>query len=166
MPRKPDPLEPWMEDAIQLMIRKDLTLRQAAQQLGHEVTAQEGDNIQGRLRFQDALEHARLAYYAEVGSNPRLTVDALIGKVYLLAERLASEREDGKATEALFRLAKIRGWIAGEGGEQPSIVDLLARVLTQSDLDGLKEQAKKAEEQGQEFDLARAIVEMKTPKVN
>lgn len=166
MPRKPNPLEPWMEDAIQVMIRKDLTLRQAAQQLGHEVSVQEADNIQGRMRFQDTLDQARLAYYAEVGSNPRLTVDALIGKVYLLAERLASEREDGKATEALFRLAKIRGWIAGEGGEQPSTVEMLSRVLTQSDLDGLKEQAKQAEQQGKQFDLAKAIIEIKAPKVN
>lgn len=165
MPRKPDALEPWMFEAIALMVRQNLTLRQAAQQLGQEVTPQQADNILGRTRFQDSLEEARLKYYAEIGSNPRLTKDALIGKVYLLSERLASDREDAKASEALFRLAKIRGW-AGEGGEQPSVVDLLARLLTQSDLDRLRAEIKKAEEQGQEFDLARAIVEIKTPKVN
>lgn len=174
MSRKPDALEQWQLDAIELMVRQNFSLRQAAQQLGHEVSVQDADNIQGRLRFQDALEEARLRYYAEIGSNPRLTKDALIGKVYLLSERLASDREDAKASEALFRLAKIQGWIAGEGGEQPSAVELLSRVLTQSDLDGLKEQAKKAEQQGQQFDLARAIVEIKAkreqppakPKVN
>jgi hypothetical protein len=162
MPRKPEPLAPWMEDAIQLMIRKDLTLRQAAQQLGHEMSVPEADNIQGRLRFQDALEEARLQYYAEIGSNPRLSKDALIGKVYLLSERLASDREDAKASEALFRLAKIQGWIAGEGAEQPSPIELLARLLTDSDLEELKGQIQKAEEQGEEkFDLAKAIVELK-----
>jgi hypothetical protein len=166
MPRKPDALEPWMEDAIQLMVRKDMTLRQSALQLGREITPQEADNIQGRIRFQDALEEARLAFYAEVGSNPRLTKDALIGKVYILAERLSSDREDAKASEALFRLAKLQGWIAGEGREQPSVVDLLARLLSQSDLDRLKTESKKAEEQGQEFDLAKAIVEIKASKVN
>lgn len=166
MSRKPEPLEPWMEDAIQLMIRKDLTLRQAAQQLGHEVSVQEADNIQGRQRFADALQEERLKYYADIGSNPRLSKDVLIGKVYLLSERLASDREDAKASEALFRLAKIQGWIAGEGGEQRSLVDVLARFLTQADLDRLKADAKKAEEQGQEFDLAKAIVEIKAPKVH
>jgi hypothetical protein len=166
MPRKPEPLEPWMNDAIQLMVRRNLSLRQAAQQLGQEITPQQADNIAGRTRFHDALEEARLAFYAEVGSNPRLTKDALIGKVYILAERLASDREDAKASEALFRLAKIQGWIAGEGGGQPSVVDLLARLLTQSDIDRLKADVKKAEEQGLEFDLAKAIVEIKAPKVN
>src|SRR5262245_26034300 len=166
MPRKPEPLEPWMLEAIKLMVRQNFSLRQAAQQLGHEITTHEADNILGRTRFQDALEEARLSYYAGIGSNPHLTKDALIGKVYLLSERLASDGEDAKATEALFRLAKIQGWIAGEGGGQPSVVDLLARLLTQSDLAKLKEQAEKAEEQGQPYDLAKAIVEMKTPKVN
>lgn len=122
------------------------------------------DNIQGRLRFQDALEKARLRYYAEVGSNPRLSKDALIGKVYLLSERLASDREDAQASEALFRLAKIQGWIAGEGGEQPSPVDLLARLLTQSDLDTLKAQIDKAEEQGELFDWAGALLDLKAKR--
>ncbi len=180
MPRKPEPLEPWVLEAINLMVRQNLSLRQAAAQLGVDITPQQADNISGRTRFNDALDEARLAFYAEVGSNPRLTKDALIGKVYLLAERLSSDREDAKAIEALFRLAKIQGWIAGEGGEQPSVVDLLARLLTQSDLDKLKAEAKEAEEQGQGFDLATAIVKImlekeqagenqptgKTPKVN
>lgn len=166
MPRKPEPLEQWMLDAINLMVRKDFTLRQAAQQLGVEITPQGADNIAGRIRFQDALEEARLRFYAEVGSNPRLNKDALIGKVYLLSERLANDREDAKATEALFRLAKIQGWIAGEGGEQPSLVDVLSRLLTQSDLDRLRAEVDKAEKQGQDFNLAKAIVEIKTPKVN
>jgi len=61
-------------------------------------------------------------------------------------------------------LAKIQGWSAGEGGEQPSVVDMLARLLSQSDLDKLKAEAKEAEEQGQGFDLATAIVKIKLEK--
>ncbi len=84
MPRKPEPLEPWVLEAINLMVRQNLSLRQAAAQLGVDITPQQADNISGRTRFNDALDEARLAFYAEVGSNPRLTKDALIGKVYLL----------------------------------------------------------------------------------
>jgi len=73
MPRKPDPLEPWMFGAIELIVRRQLSLRQAASQLGQEISPQQADNIQGHIRFQDALEDARFTYYAEVGSNPRLT---------------------------------------------------------------------------------------------
>ena len=97
MPRKPEPLEPWMYDAIEIIVRRILTLRQAAQQLGVDITPQEADNIQGRVRFQDALEEARLKYYAEVGANPRLNRDAVVGQLFMLAQRLAADREDSQA---------------------------------------------------------------------
>jgi hypothetical protein len=80
MPRKPEPLEPWMLEAINLMLRQNLSLRQAAQQLGVDITPQQADNIAGRVRFMDALEEARLKYYAEIGSNPRLTRDTIVGQ--------------------------------------------------------------------------------------
>jgi hypothetical protein len=109
MPRKPEPLEPWMLDAIQLMVRQNLSLRQAAQQLSQDLTPQEADNIQGRIRFQDALDEARLTYYAEIGLNPRLTKEAVVGQLYKLAERQANDREDYKAADALLKLAKVQG---------------------------------------------------------
>src|SRR5215467_4572733 len=137
MPRKPEPLEPWMLDAIELMVRQNFTLRQAAQQLGQEITPQQADNIIGRIRFQDALEEARLAYFADIGSNPRLTKEVIEGQLYRLVERLASDREDYKAADALLKLAKIRGWV-GEPEHKPSLVD----SLTQSDLDRLKAEVK------------------------
>jgi hypothetical protein len=43
MPRKPELLEPWMLDAIQLMVRQGLSLRQVALQLGEEITPQDAD---------------------------------------------------------------------------------------------------------------------------
>ena len=54
MPRKPEPLEPWMLDAIQVMVRQSLSLRHAALQLGQDITPQQADNIAGLVRFQDA----------------------------------------------------------------------------------------------------------------
>ena len=85
MPRKPEPLEPWMHDAIQLMIRENLSLRQAAQQLGVEINPQQASNITCRIRFQEALDEARLEYFTEIGSNPRLTKEGVVGQLYLLA---------------------------------------------------------------------------------
>lgn len=162
MPRKPEPLEPWMLEAINLMVRQNLSLRQAAQQLGVEITPQQADNIGGRIRFQDALESARLSYYADVGSDYRLSRDAVVGQIFKLAERLASDREDYKAAvDALLKLSKIKGWV-GEPEHKPSLLD----SLTQSEIDKLRADVKKAQEQGQQFDLAKAIVEIKTPKVN
>jgi hypothetical protein len=134
MPRKPDPLEPWMLDAIQLMIRENLSLRQAAAQLGIEITPQQADNISGRIRFKDALDEARLAYFTEIGSNPRLTKDAVVGQLYQLATRLAADREDFKAADALLKLAKIQGWM----GYEPDPLQKAFAALTQEDIDQLR----------------------------
>src|SRR5215472_15653420 len=106
MPRKPEPLAEWMLEAIPLMVRQNLSLRQAAQQLGQEITPQQADNIQGRIRFQDALEETRLAYYSEIGSNPKLTKEAVVGQMYKLAERLTAEHEDYKAADTLLKICK------------------------------------------------------------
>jgi hypothetical protein len=144
MPRKPEPLEQWMLDAIRLMVRQNLSLRQAAQQLGHAVTPQQANNIAGRIRFQDAFEEARLMYYAEIGSGPKLTKDAVVGQIFKLAERLASEREDYKAADTLLKLAKIRGWI-GEAEERPAFAN-----LTQRDIDELRAKVREAELEQQE----------------
>ena len=85
----------------------------------------------------------------------------MVGQIFKLAQRLASDREDYKAADALLKLSKIKGWV-GEPEHKPSLLD----GLTQSDIDTLRARVKKAEEQGQGFDLAKAIVEIKAPKVN
>ncbi|HTQ61140.1 MAG TPA: hypothetical protein VMI32_13000 [Candidatus Solibacter sp.] len=143
MSRKPEPLEPWMLDAIELIVRRILTLRQAAQQLGVDITPQQADNIQGRIRFQDALEEARLKYYQEIGSNPRLTRDVVIGHMFKLAERLAADGEDAKASEALFRIAKVQGWTSGEAPEDKPVY----ANLTQADIDRLRAEINAKQEQ-------------------
>jgi len=142
MPRKPEPLEPWMLDAINLIVRRILTLRQAAQQLGVDITPQQADNIQGRMRFQDALEEARLAYYAEIGANPRLTKDAVVGQLFLLAQRLAADREDAKAADALLKLAKVQNWTSGEDHKDRPVL----ANLSQADIDRIRAEYKAKEE--------------------
>jgi hypothetical protein len=138
MPRKPEPLEPWMLEAIQLMIRQNLSLRQAASQLGVEITPQEADNVAGRVRFQEALEEARLAYYTEIGSNPRLTKEAVVGQIYKLASKLTEDREDYKASDALLKLSKIKGWV----GYEPDSLYKTLSVLSAKELDEVREHLK------------------------
>jgi hypothetical protein len=143
MSRKPEPLEEWMVDAIQLMIRENLSLRQAALQLEKQITPQQADNIAGRVRFQDALEEARLDYYAEIGSNPKLTKEAVVGQIYQLASRLAADREDFKAADALLKLAKVQGWV----GAEPDSSWKVFSNLSQSNIDAVKESLRKQLEQ-------------------
>jgi|GEM_PF-4039585 len=162
MPRSVIPLPQWIPQACELMVRYDLSLRQAAAELGKDISVEEAEALKDRKLFKEALETARLAHFAEVGSDYRLNRDAVVGQIFKLAERLASDREDYKAADALLKLSKIKGWF-GEPEHKPSLLD----GLTQSDIDRLRAEVKKAQEQGQqEFDLAKAIVEIKAPKAN
>jgi hypothetical protein len=167
MPRKPEPLEPWMLEAINLMVRQNLTLRQAASQLGQDLSPQQCDNILGRVRFHDALEEAHLKHFTEIGSNPRLTKDAVVGQLFVLAQRLASDREDYKAADSLLKLAKVQGWINGEGGAQR---DDFLKNIRQSDIDWMKAQLDAKEQQEQERQEAERSEgegsEQKIAKVN
>lgn len=160
MPRKVIPLPEWIPQACELMVRYDLSLRQAATELGTDISVEEAEALKDRKLFKEAQESARLAHFAEIGSDYRLNRDAVVGQIFKLAERLASDREDYKAADALLKLSKIKGWV-GEPEHKPSLLD----SLTQSDIDTLRAQIKKAQEQQQEFDLARAIVEIKAPKL-
>jgi hypothetical protein len=117
------------------MIREDLSLRQAAQQLGVEISPQHASNITSRIRFQEALDEARLEYFTEIGSNPRLTKEAVVGQLYLLACRMAADREDAKAADALLKLSKIQGWL----GYEPDSPFKVLHSLNQSELDQLKQ---------------------------
>jgi hypothetical protein len=164
MPRKVIPLPEWIPQACELMAKYDLSLRQAAAELGKDISVEEAEALKDRKLFKEVMESARLAHFSDIGSNYKLNRDAVVGQIFKLAQRLASDREDYKATDALLKLAKIRGWV-GEPENTPSLVDR----LTHDDLDALRAQVRRAQEQGQAFslaDLAKAIVEIKTPKVN
>jgi hypothetical protein len=70
------------------------------------------ENIKRRKLFQKAVEDAKIAFYTEIGSSPKLSKDLVVGQVYKLAGKLAEEGEAYNATDALLNLAKIRGWWA------------------------------------------------------
>jgi len=119
MPRKPEPLEPWMLEAINLMVRQNLTLRQAASQLRVDITPQEAEQHPGAHPLSGCPRGSPPHLLANVGSNPRLTREVVEGQLYKLVERLANDREDYKAADALLKLSKIKGWV-GEPEHKPS----------------------------------------------
>jgi hypothetical protein len=142
MPRKLTPLEPWWLDAADLMARCNISLRQAAAELGIDLTIEEADNIKGRKLFQKALDEARIAYYNEIGSNPRLSRDVVVGQIYELANVLTKEGEAYKASDALLKLAKIKGWI----GYEPDTIYKTLSGLRQRDIDELKQKLSEAKD--------------------
>jgi hypothetical protein len=134
MPRKLTPPEQWWSEAADLMVRCNISLRQAAAEFGIDLTIEEADNIKGRKLFQKALDEAKIAYYNEIGSNPRLSKDVVVGQIYELANVLTKEGEAYKATDALLKLAKIRGWV---GNEPDSLWDVF-KDLTHKDIQQVK----------------------------
>jgi hypothetical protein len=52
MPRKVSPLPHWIAQAVELMVKYDLSLRQAAEEVGHEVSIEEAEAIKDRKLFK------------------------------------------------------------------------------------------------------------------
>jgi len=142
MPRNLIPPEPWWAEAADLMVRSNISLRQAAAELGIDLTIEEADNIKGRKLFQKAFDEAKIAYYNEIGSNPRLSKDLVVGQIYELANVLAKEGEAYKASDALLKLAKIKGWV----GSEPDTLSKLLSGLTGRDIDELKQKYSEAKQ--------------------
>ena len=94
------------------------------------------------MLFQKALEDAKITFYTEIGSSPKLSKDLVVGQVYKLAGRLAEEGEAYKATDALLKLAKIRGWV----GYEPDTLYKTLSSLSQKGIDELRAQLSQPEE--------------------
>jgi hypothetical protein len=143
MPRNVIPLPEWIPNACELMVKYDLSLRQAAAELGKDISIEEAETLKDRKLFKEQLEQARLANYAEIGSSSLLTKEAVVGQIYKLAARLAADHEDYKAADAYLKLAKTAGFVGAEA--PPSVLS----TLTQSKLDEVRQrirQMKQTEE--------------------
>jgi hypothetical protein len=114
MARPPAPELPWLTEAIQLMVRNGLSLRQAANDLNIAVTTVDLENIQRRRSFQALLRSERSRYYQELGSDPSLTKECVIGKLLLLADKLYEQGDYDKSGEILFKIEKIRGHVGSD----------------------------------------------------
>jgi hypothetical protein len=68
----------------------------------------------------------------------------VVGQLYKLAQRLAADREDYKAADALLKLAKVQGWVNGEGSDKPVLAN-----LTQADIDRVRAEYRAKQQQQQ-----------------
>jgi hypothetical protein len=161
MPRSAIPLPEWIPQACELMVKYDLSLRQAAAELGKNISIEEAEALKDRKLFKEAMESARLADYTELGSDSKINKDAVVGQMYKLAGRLTAEHEDYKAADTLLKICKAMGW-TGES-EQKSEFEKWFRSLTQSDIDALKAANKRKIE---ELEHRQAQPKQQTAKVN
>jgi hypothetical protein len=111
---RPIILEPWVEAAIDIMVRNEVGLMDAAMELGQEVTIEECKNIQRRASFNNLLWQTRHRHFADLSNDPNFTVNSVIGKLLQLAQKLEEEGAYDKSAEALLKLSKIKGWAGGD----------------------------------------------------
>jgi len=101
-------------EAVELMVMQGLSLKQAAMDLDKEVTSQECENILRRKSFNRLLWEARFRYFNKIATDPNFKKESTIGKLILLAEKLELEGDHSKAADAIFKAAKIAGFVGPE----------------------------------------------------
>ena len=129
--------EPWHLQATELMARTGMSLQEAIGELDVDITSQECDALIRRKSFNRLLWEARHRYFNDLGQNPNLKKDTIIGKLVFLAQRLEDQGDYDKAAEAILKAAKVAGFVGPE-----STVSVFGE-LSQADLDGIR---KKLEE--------------------
>jgi hypothetical protein len=111
---RPNKIEEWLLEAIQLMVQDGLSLKQAAMELEKEVSSKECEVILRRPSFIRLLWEARYRYFNQVASDPNFKKESTIGKLLNLAEKLEAEGKHRDAADAVFKAAKIAGFVGVE----------------------------------------------------
>jgi hypothetical protein len=136
MPQKAKDAESWMSEAAVLMVRENRTFKEAISFLGVPLTSADADLFSRRAAFKRLVAKERDRYYQEIGSNPGLTKEKVVGQLQALADKLEAESLHDKAANVLFQLAKIKNWV-GETGN----INVFGN-LSQKDIDEMREKLK------------------------
>ena len=133
---RPEKIEDWLLEAVELMVQNGLSLKQASMDLGQDKTAVECELILRRRSFNKLLWEARHRYFSSVGNSPNFKKETVIGKLLDLATKLEAEGKLDKAANSLFQAAKIAGFVGPE-----STVSVFGE-LSQKDLEALRDTIK------------------------
>jgi|SRR5208282_936144 len=133
---RPEKIEDWLIEAVELMVQNGLSLKQAAMDLNKDVTSAEAELILRRRSFNKLLWEARHRYFANLGNSPNFKKETVIGKLLQLAQQLEDEGKADKAADSLFKAAKIAGFVGPE-----STVSVFGE-LSQKDLEALRDTIK------------------------
>lgn len=113
MPR-PKKSETWYSQAIDLMLRDRLDLMRAAQLLGVELLPEEAATHQRRRAFRELYDQAARDYFESKSSVTQHTKQALVGRMLDAVDRLLILDKFADASEILFKIAKVEGWVGAE----------------------------------------------------
>jgi hypothetical protein len=125
----------WQPEAVELMARENISLREAATRLQIPLTSQEIITVSKRASFQKALRAAQNAHFQEIAADPSYSRRSVIGKMLFFIERLSDEGEYRDAVEGLLKVARVEGWL----NETPNIN--VFNNLTDQELNAIKQRA-------------------------
>lgn len=134
---RPFLVEDWLLEAIELMVVHGMSLKQAAMELGQELTSEAAQTILRRKSFNKLLWESRNRYFSTLALDPNFKKETTIGKLLSLAQKLEDEGDHSKAADSIFKAAKIAGFV---GPEQTVSV---FGELSAKDLQGIKEALEK-----------------------
>src|SRR5690242_14126578 len=126
----------WHAEAIEIMVRTGCSLKQAAIELGVEISREDCDILLRRRSFNRRLWEERHRYFGQLATSPNFKKETIIGKLLALAQKLEDEGEHAKASDSLFKAAKIAGFVGPE-----STVSVFGE-LSQRDLEAIRESVK------------------------
>jgi hypothetical protein len=98
----------------ELMARGGVSFLQAIVTLELKIDPDEAEACSRRTDFQDILRSEKNKYHQMVANDPTMTKSAVMGQLWILADKLAREGEHDKSAGVLEKLAKLAGWQGGE----------------------------------------------------
>lgn len=135
---RPLKLETWQIEAAEYMARTGAGLPEAATAVGVQVPSVELDRLMRRKSFQDILLESKNRFFIGLATSPTWKKDTAIGMLLADAEVLRRDGSPDKASECVFKAAKMAGWVGVEGQ-----VNVFGE-LTQKDLDKIREDLTRA----------------------
>lgn len=133
---RPDKEEAWHAEAIETMVRTGCSLKQAAIEVGEEITSEDANILLRRRSFNRRLWEERHRYFSQLANSPNFKKETIIGKLLSLGQKLEDEGKHEKAATCLFQAAKIAGFVGPE-----STVSVFGE-LSQRDLEAIRESVK------------------------
>lgn len=125
-------IDNWNIAAAEIMARTGMTLVEAVNELGLDITSQECDALVRRKSFNRLLWESRHRYFNALATDPNFKKDTVVGKLVSLSQRLEDQGEYDKAAEAILKAAKVAGFVGPE-----STISVFGE-LSQADLDTIK----------------------------
>ena len=125
----------WWEEAAEEMVWEGAKLVDCAYKRGVTLTQEEADGLFRTKEFQRIFVKSRNEFFSELGRNPSRTKATVLGRLDMCATKLMESGAFDKAAGVLLQLAKVEGWVGGEGE-----VNVFAG-LSQQELDQLRQQA-------------------------